>query len=157
MSAGRMDNCLIVGNKSNSGTAGTGAAIFADGSAVIRNCTFVSAPHAEGGVLKLGGRAHAYGLDIKVRRDPKLRQSAFAVRGACIDITDCRIRTDTGKGVCTVRSSSVPGYIASSVHLEGVTVASGTDFAAARADSRAAVWRPSSSSASERDCAEDVS
>ena len=95
--------------------------------AVIRNCTFVSAPHAEGGVLKLGGRAHAYGLDIKVRRDPKLRQSAFAVNGTSIDITGCRIRTDTGKGVCTVRSSSVPGYIASSVHLEGVTVESGTD------------------------------
>ena len=41
MNAGRMDNCLIVGNTSNSGTAGTGAAIFADGSAVIRNCTIV--------------------------------------------------------------------------------------------------------------------
>ena len=95
--------------------------------AVVRNCTFVSAPHAEGGVLKLGGRAHAYGLDITVRRDPKLRQSAFAVRGSCIDIMDCCIRTDTGRGVCTVRSSSVPGYIASSVHLENVTVESGSD------------------------------
>lgn len=94
---------------------------------VVRNCTFVSAPHAEGGVLKLGGRTHAYGLDVTVRRDPKLRQSAFAVRGSCIDITDCRIRTDTGKGVCTVRSESVPGYIGSSLHLENLTVESGED------------------------------
>ena len=94
---------------------------------VVRNCTFVSAPHAEGGVLKLGGRTHAYGLDITVRRDPKLRQCAFAVRGSCIDITDCRVRTDTGKGVCTVRSESVPGYIASSVHLENLTIESGKD------------------------------
>ena len=94
---------------------------------VVRNCTFLSAPHTEGGVLRLGSRAHAYGLDIMVRRDPKLRQSAFVVRGTCIDITDCRIRTDTGKGVCTVRSSSVPGYIGSSVNLENLTVESGKD------------------------------
>ena len=41
MNAGRMDNSLIVGNTSNTSSAGTGAAIFADGSAVIRNCTIV--------------------------------------------------------------------------------------------------------------------
>ena len=61
MSAGRMDNCLIVGNKSNSGTAGTGAAIFADGSAVIRNCTIVD---NETTVAKCGG---LYANDSNVR------------------------------------------------------------------------------------------
>ena len=97
-----------------------------DGS-VVRNCRIVTAAHAEGGVLKLRNRLHAYGLDVIVRRDKGLRQSVFEVGNCILDVTDSRFRTDDGSGVCMVRSSMKPGYVSTYINLEDVAVESGDD------------------------------
>ena len=95
--------------------------------AVVRNCRIVSAAHVDGGVLKVGGRLHAYGLDVTVLRDKSLRQSVFETNTGLLDITGSRFRTDDGSGVCAVRSSMKPGYVPSYVNIEDVTVESGAD------------------------------
>ena len=94
--------------------------------AVIRKCRILSAAHAEGGVLKIADRLHAYGLDVTIRRDRRLSQCVFEVGRCLLDVTGSRFRTDDGSGVCTVRSSMKPGYVASYVNLEDVTVESGS-------------------------------
>ena len=93
--------------------------------AVVRNCRVVSAAHADGGVFKVGGRLHAYGLDVTVLRDKGLRQSVFETGSGLLDVTESRFRTRDGSGVCTIRSSMKPGYVPSYINLEDVAVESG--------------------------------
>ena len=96
--------------------------------AVVRNCRIVSAPNAEGGVMKLQNRIHLYGLDVTVKRDKRLRQSVFEIDRRCnLDVTGSTFRTDDGSGVCIVRSRAKPAYVASYINLEDVTVESGAD------------------------------
>ena len=95
--------------------------------AVVRNCTIVSAPYAEGGALRFCNRTHVYGVDVTVKRDRRLSQCAIETRHGLLDVTDSTFRTDDGSGVCTVRSSMKPAYAPSYVNLENVTVESGAD------------------------------
>lgn len=103
------------------------AADFACDGAVMRRVRAVTAKGAPGGVFLVGNRLHAYDLDVTVCRAAGVRQSVFETkRGpALIDVESSTFRTDDRSGVCTVRSSTVPGYAASAISLNGVAVESG--------------------------------
>lgn len=100
---------------------------FACDGAVMRRVRVVTAKGAPGGAICVGNRLHAYDLDVTVRRAANARQSVFETKraGAMLDIERSVFRTDDGTGVCTVRSSTVPGYAASAISLNDVTVESG--------------------------------
>lgn len=99
--------------------------VFGDGM-LIRDCR-ITAPAVAGSVFRIGGRFHAYGLDVTVRRDENLRQSVFETyeNGGQIDVCDSVFRTDTGKGICTFDSHLKPTSIGACVSLENLTVESG--------------------------------
>ena len=65
MSAGMLENSLVVGNKATAKGDRHGAGIYADGSAVVRNCTIVgNDARGNGGGVCLGGSACLYNCAI---------------------------------------------------------------------------------------------
>ncbi len=97
------------------------AAEFRCDGAVIRNTRVVTSFDQEGGAFRIGNKIHAYQLDILVKRNPAKKQYVFECIGRtnfCFE--DSVIRTDSGKGVCTVYSEAAPGYIATSFILRNL-------------------------------------
>ena len=92
---------------------------------VMRNCKIVSSAQSQGGLLKVGTRFRAYGIDVTVQRDRRLTQSVFEIENCLLDITRSTFRTTDGSGVCTVRSRAKPGYAPTYINLEDVMVESG--------------------------------
>jgi len=102
------------------------AAEFSCDGAVLARCKIVSAPHVSGGVLRVGNRLHVYDTEITVRRDKTLSQCAVeTLPYTLLDVTDSTFRTDDGTGVCGIRSTTRPAYIATYINLENVAVESG--------------------------------
>jgi hypothetical protein len=101
------------------------AALACDG-AVVRNSKVVSARNFTGGVFHLRNKPHLYNLDILIRRNPDLEQSAVECYSrTLLCFNDSVIRTDNGKGVCTVSSEAKPGYAGSSIVLRNLKTESG--------------------------------
>ena len=95
--------------------------------AVYRQCRVLSKRSSPGGAILFRNLLHAYDMDIVVRRDPKLKQSAFEGNGCFLWLEDSKVRTDDGSGaplvVCGRRERA--SYLASSVVVENVETETG--------------------------------